>query len=43
MFLSIEEWLDSLVPTFHWWPLTSYGTFLLAMVLVGVISILINF
>lgn len=42
MFLSIEEWLNSLVPTFHW-PLTGYGTFLLAMVLVGVISILINF
>lgn len=43
MFLSIEEWLDSLVPTFRWWPLTGYGTFLLALVLVGVISILINF
>lgn len=40
MFLSIEEWLDSLVPTFRCWPLTGYGTFLLAMILVGVLSIL---
>jgi hypothetical protein len=39
MFLSIEEWLASLIPSFRW-PLTGYGTFLLAMILVGVLSIL---
>jgi hypothetical protein len=39
VFISIEEWLASLVPSFRWWPLTGYGTFLLAMILVGVLSI----